>query len=232
MDDFLSYRTRVSKLGDSVSNSVENHTIDFVNDKFEDSPSYRDAILEDNSHIDVRVTDGRNTEERKVLLRPLSNLSIGSVMSFDNFKWFVFEADTDKIYPKLIVRKCNAYIAVKDSSNVTHNFNCVATNLNYLRYDIGKNNMDVKLLEGGVYLYIAWNEQSKKIKFNQRIIIGNQVYQVSGIDDITNTVNGIGFAKITTSITTINPKDNFVNGIADNSHLANNIENNGGGLVW
>lgn len=232
MADFSSYRTRVSKLGDSVTHSIKDHTVDFINDKFKESPSYRYAILENDTAIDIRVTDGRSSDERRVLLRPFSNLSIGSIISFDNFKWFVFEEDNDDVYPKLIVRKCNAKIAFKDLNDNTYNFDCVATNLNYLRYDIGKNNMDVKLLEGGVYLYIVWNGDSKKIKFNQRIIIGSQVYQVSGIDDITNTVDGIGFAKITTSITTVNPNDNFVNGIADNSHIKNNNENNGGELLW
>jgi hypothetical protein len=40
----------------------------------------------------------------------------------------------------------------------------------------------------------------------------------------------VGFAKITTSLTTSNPKDDFVNKIADNSHLKNS--GNGSGLLW
>lgn len=228
--DFSSYRKRVGDLGSSISGSINNHTIDYINSVFKDNViSYRDAILENGSIIGIRVIDGKNAGENKVLLRPNTDLNTGSVLMFDNDKWLVFEKYGSSTYPKLNIKKCNGNIAYKFNNDI-YTLSVFITNLNAIRFDTRYDNMNIGLAEGEVYIYAGLNDFSKTVVLNQRFLMQGQAYEVSGIDNLSYAQNGVGVVKITSKITTLNTKDDFIFGLADNSHLSKQTGLEGGRL--
>src|SRR5690606_7997003 len=78
---------------------------------------------------------------------------------------------------------------------------------------------DVRLPIGQLFVSVEKNDTTEEIGLNHRFIFGRNVYEITGMDDIT-TVNdeGYGIIQYTAKITTKREEDDFVNNIAHNAY--------------
>ena len=237
---FDKYKRRVTRNGQDVGESLTNNTIAFIESTFTASPTYRRmkvfrTNLETNEletfEMDARVVEiERLGTLREILLRPTENLEVGTYVEFDGFTWLLYDkyGGTGSTTVKLTAIKCNRVAKWIGRDGELKRYQCVASatdigsKAKQSKNEIEWNKFDVRLPLGQLFMSLEYNEDSKAIRLNDRFIFGRNVYEVTGIDDITNIdENGFGVIQFTIAITTARDNDDFKRGIAENIY---NIE--------
>ena len=228
------YQNRVNADGKSVGESLKNNTLNFIDKKFKDAPTYRLAKVYKNndftnySEIDTRVLEiNRMGSLRTILLRPSKNLDIGNTLFFDGNYWLVYDkygSVEDNV--KLTVSKINSNLKWIDANDKVCTVPCVSSS-SYLgsKSRVNSNNIDynmfdVRLPTGQIMVFAEINKETKKIDLNHRFIFGRRVYEVTGIDDVSMVDdNYYGVLQFTLEMTIIqSDNDNFETGIAYNEY--------------
>jgi hypothetical protein len=250
------YKRRLGRNGNDVGEVYKNNTIAFIEATFHASPTFRVMGVNSNKFPEVTEMDARVVEVerlgslREVILRPNEDLNIGSYVTFDNETWIVYDKygsiGTGNSV-KLVVAKCNRIIRWRDADGKILEFDCVssATDLGskakQSKNEIEWNKYDVRLPLGQLFVFVEANKDTTAIKLNDRFIFGRNVYEVTGIDDITNVEkDGHGVVQLTVKITTVRAEDDFENGIAYNGYTVedtttptDDTNNSGdGGMLW
>lgn len=252
MSNYLNnYTKRLGASGNSIHESIMTNTHHYIQSKFKDSPTYRRAEFYHNKlneeirgQIDTRVLEIRRMGNiRNLLLRPTESLDIGNILIFENAEWIVFDkygSETDSF--KLTVGRINDKIKWKDADEVIHSVPCIS-GTSYLgsksrqnRFDIEYNTYDVRLPTGQLYIFSELNKTTATLELNQRLIFGNKVYEITGIDNVTMVESdGYGVVQYTVKITTAREEDDFENEIAYNQYKVEDKtkeEEDGGGNSW
>jgi hypothetical protein len=200
------------KLGaNSSSEALMNASIEQIKSMFKESPLYK-VILLDGVSKGVRVNFEKENE-RQLLLQPQGSAVKGTIADFDGHKWLVTKVKPDIVYPKAQVVLCNQVVKWNDGTT-THEYPSVAIGKSY-DLDEAKDYMNIP--EGQVVAQIPYNSNTKTIKIGQRFLLGDKAYEVIGIDDITNILNGTGIIVATLEITSKADTDDAVNKVADNN---------------
>lgn len=236
MANFDKYRRKVELNGGSISESYEASTVSAINNSFADSPNYY-VVQIDGEDTEVRFTHNDSDSNKGTLLfRPYTQKPIGAIVDYDGFKWLVFEFFDKKIMTSSIIQRCNTVLKWKDKDSIVHELTCFASTMKYIRFGIMPNRYDVDLMDGGLFVFVQNNAEAKQIKPSQRFILGSQVYEIVGIDDLSfRDKNGGGMIQFTTKLSTLNSKDDFVNQIADNTVVNSKLNQNGdsgGKKLW
>lgn len=231
MTYFDHYKKRLQVSGNGLGGAFKNSTVDVVNKTFADSPFYRKILVND-VEVEVRLITTKDLGERLILFRPSTTVDVGDRVNIDGESWLVFGFNDNEVYPKAIIRLTNDSLRWKDSEGTLHSQPCLATNEQYTKYEIEPNRYSVNLVRGGVYIYAPLNAETVSIKPSTRFIVGSQVYEVHGVDDMTYRYQGKGLVQVIVQFTTSNDKDDFVNGIADNSAMNGEPPTSGGGDLW
>jgi hypothetical protein len=228
-----SWKSKLNKQGGNIANSLKNTAKQSVLASFEDSPAYK-LITINGVSTGVRIEKGKLSNEMTLLFKPGTVVDIGSLCVIDTVNWLVMDSQKDEIYPKAKISLCNETFKWKDQVGTVFLYPCVATNLRYITREIDSNRNNISTLEGGLYIYSQQNSTTLTLKPRQRFIFGSQVYHISGIDDITFTdSNNVGAIQFTLMLTEKNDeKDDFVNQIADNSHLNATPSTGSGDVGW
>lgn len=250
---FDRYRRRVRSFGNDVGESLTRNTNAFIDSTFHASPSFR--VMEVNSYHDpdIKEMDARVIEIerlgslREVILRPNHNLEIGTYVKFDGDTWLLFDkyGGTGSTNIKLLAIRCNRKIRwiSKEDKNEVIELDCVASATDLgskskqSKNEIEWNKYDVRLPLGQLFVTIEANPDAKSINLNDRFIFGRNVYEVTGIDDITGIdENGYGIIQLTVKIDTIRNEDDFENEIAYNKWIEDfsndDPDEDKGGRIW
>ena len=226
--------------GHSDSDSIKNSTFHIANSLFEEAPNFTYVKI-NNEEIGVRVLDGKDTYERYLLLRPESALDVGTILTYKEELWLVFNTIGEMFSPKSRVQLCNDTLKWEAKDGSVFEIPTAVSSSKSTKYDIASNELQVLMLQGGVYAYVQSNELTRQIMHSQRFILGSNVYEISGIDDLTYVdKNNNGIIQFTLRVTTKRSEDDFIKNIADNSFLyANSVEDKdedkeeeGGGTLW
>lgn len=248
MSDYLEkYTKKISQSGNSISESINTNTMNYIQSKFKDSTTYRRAKyyhrkndIRFDGEIDIRVLDIRRMGSIKnVLLRPSETLDVGNTLVFDDEEWLIYDRYGSKEnHFKLEISKINDRLIWVDANGIINDLPCVS-GTTYIgsksrqnRYDIETNTYDVRLPAGQIFVFAEYNKDTKTLDLNQRFIFGRKVYEIAGIDDVTSVESsGYGIVQFTMKLTTIKESDDFETGIAEN-HYKNEESENGGGGLW
>jgi hypothetical protein len=226
------YRRRITRTGNDVGEAYKNNTIAFIEATFHKAPTFRvmevDAYyLPETIEMDARVVEiERLGTLREVILRPSDSLEVGTYVKFDGDTWLLFDkyGGTGATNIKLLAIKCNRQIKWKDKDGNVKEYSCnaSATDLGskskQSKNEIEWNKYDVRLPLGQLFISMESNPDTSSIKLNQRFVFGRNVYEVTGIDDVTSIDDeGRGIIQLTVKITTQRDGD-FVDGIAVNEY--------------
>ncbi|ARF70771.1 hypothetical protein B7C51_25205 (plasmid) [Paenibacillus larvae subsp. pulvifaciens] len=231
---FELYKKRLERSGENSGESVWNSSVNLINQTFENSHNFRKVKI-DGHEVDARILEGKHYYERKLLFRPNQITKLGSLVEFDNETWMIFESFNETISPKASVRHLNEYLRWYDKEKNIHKVKCLAMATRITKYDITPNRYDIDLLAGGIYAIAQSNEEIKTIKPSQRFILGESVYEIAGIDDVTyRNADGSGIIQFTCKLTTFMDSDNRIEKIADNTLLYRdkNGDNEGENSWW
>lgn len=258
-------RKKLSINGESMGEVYENNTSAFIERAFRDSPTFRMAEVYSAQYPDIEKMEVRviNVERmgflREILYRPYQGLNVGTYVGFDGDIWILTDSwgSIETMQQKSLAQKCNHTLLwssyenwyktnefgekVLDESKVNRMF-CIASQSplgsksNQGKLEIEFNKYDVKLPQGQMYLFLEKNDLTTQISLHHRFILGRNVYEVVGVDDNTLVdIDGYGIIQLTTKVTTIQDRDDFVNGIAFNlikDNVNEDDNEDGGGSIW
>lgn len=225
--------------------TITSDTMDFINANFHDSPTFHVLGVSSHEFQDVIEIDSRVIEVermgsiREILFRPYQGLNTGTYIIFDDDYWLITDVwGNRKTKQKALVQKCNHQLKWKDDNNNIESIMCIASQSplgsksNQGKLEIEWNKYDVMLPSGQLYLFVEKNDITEKVELNQRFILGNNVYEVVGVDQNTLVdTRGFGIIQFTTKITTARESDDFANGIASQNKKSDNSTSNGG-RIW
>lgn len=232
MTYFEHYKKRVIADGNNLAESYTNSSKELVNYSFADSPTF--AVIDIGGDMyDVRITSGKTSNDKRLLLRPDVKVDIGTYATIDNEKWLVMDYSKNVTTPVASVSKAEEVLSWMDTDGTTVlKENCVLQSALYEDQRDGKYFYTPK---GNVNVYVALNDTTKKIYVEQRFIFGNSVFKVSDIDDYQHVENNVGYLFLHLEKTEKHAKDNFVDKIAYNDSrsvadvLDKDDDGNGGG---
>lgn len=226
------YRKRVSIDGSSHSEAFSNSTRTLINDSFEDSPTFS-KIMIGKDQYDVRITDERKIDEKKLLFRPdTDTIQIGEYAIISDNKWLLLNFDPDRITPKSIIKKADRTLRWKDNLGNILEEPCV---IESVLYEEMRDGIYFYSPKGNLKIFTQYNQNTKKILNQMRFLFGTDAYSIGGIDNFSNVYDDKGYLVINLEKSKILPKDDFTTGIADNYEVyANNNpqgSNTGGGWL-
>jgi len=249
------YNQRLRRNGNDVGESLTNNTIAFIESTFHASPTFRvmkvykfgNPVVE----MDARVVEiERLGSLREIILRPSESLDIGTYVEFDGYTWLLFDkhGGTGSTSIKMLAIRCNRKIKWmgRDGSPIPKEHYCVASatdlgsKAKQSKNEIEWNKYDVRLPLGQLFVTIEANPDTKSIELNDRFVFGRNVYEVTGIDDITGIEeNDYGIIQLTVKIDTRRDGD-FVDGMAVNNYGTGNStppvddgeDDDNGGIIW
>lgn len=231
------YRKKLSRDGSGEADAIYRQTIEIANNQFMNAPNAK-VVKVDGIETDVRVLQGKTSQERYLLLRPQTKIDIGSVIELDDYEfWIAFDIVGEIFSPKVYIQSCNDFLRWIDADGVLREYHTRSTATRNTKYDIQSDKMQVELLLGGIYAYVEANDITKTIVASQRFVLGGDVYQIAGVDDVSNVDQyGKGVLQLTCKLTTRRASDDFTLRIADNSQLyqSDTKTNTGGsdGDLW
>jgi hypothetical protein len=224
------YQSRITRKGNNIGDIYKNNTVNFIDNKFKDSPTYRLLNVKSAEFPDIQQMDARVVELeksgvlREVIFRPNESLNIGAYVGFDNDTWILFDkyGGQGSISVKAVVALCNRKLKWRDINNNIVEVDCVASatdlgsKAKQSRNDLEYNKFDVQLPTGQLFAFVELNEKTKMINLNDRFIFEKNVYEVVGFDDITLVdKNGFGVIQFVLKITTKQLGDDFINKISN-----------------
>lgn len=207
---------------------------ELINEDFECSPNWYQDIEQEvefgslefkkidariNQIMDSKVGDRINDDYRKIIFRDLSfKPELGSRYKFDNNIWIVYSIDNIKsVHSSCYIRRCNNTINLQDKYGNIHQEPCI---------------IDIKPTKSGVteqeymstpvarqVLMYQYNEWTKPLFVNSRIMFNRQVYKIGSIMELDRTetfdANSIKFVKCYVDNDLVNEYDNEELQVAD-----------------
>jgi hypothetical protein len=232
MTYFDDYKKRVQAGGQNIEDSVTKSSISLVNSTFADSPSYGTVTL-NGVNKEARINISDDSKELSLLYRPLTLSNVGDFIIFNGVNWLVFSVKNHEVYPKAVAQRCNESLKWKDSTGTIKEYKAVIASGGTSFGIDDADRIEMNTLEGELRAYVQYNSFTKTIVATQRFIIGSQVYQIKGMDDVTDVINGSGLIRFSLRLTTKSPLDDFVNKVADNSQVIKpNTGGSGGSQPW
>jgi len=247
--NFDKYKSRVKRNGENVGDAYANNTIAFIEATFHASPTFRVIGVSSTEmplvvEMDARVVGvERMGSLREILFRPSDeSLNIGAKVIFDGETWLIFDKFGAN---RALAEQCNRILKWREKDGTVIELDCIASAMDLgskakqSRNEIEWNKYDVRLPLGQLFVFAELTDETKRINLSDRFVFGSKVYEVVGIDDTTGVGrNGFGVIQLVVKVTTIKEEDDFVNGIAFNTHDNNDSATpvqdvpTKGGRIW
>jgi hypothetical protein len=196
----------------SLPEAYKNHTISYVNELFQTSPSLKQITI-NGIPYDAILSRTNKSTELEILLRPLSVANKGAYVVIDSDTYLITDFIANEIYPKGKIELCNSSLKWKDDLGNVYEYKCIVKGESFQE----ENDKKVITSDSQLIVLIQYNNDTKKIKPNQRFIFGEYAYDVVSIDSLSNVYNNQGFIKLELQFTSTSSTDDKTNGIADNS---------------
>ncbi len=204
------YKTRILSNGNGIKATNENASKSAFIDVFDDI-SGNETIYIDGIATKVILINGKDSTYQIVQFLPSTTVSIGEIVTIGTKYWLVTDFVPNPISPKASIQFCNDTIKWQNASGFKYSIPCVATRSLLTKMDIKESSYNVSLLAGEMNVFVPNNEITETIKADQRFYLGNQIYNVTGIDDISN----IGIIRFAMKTTTKSENDNDDERICD-----------------
>jgi len=133
-----------------------------------------------------------------------SVVKTGSLVIWDYVNYLVSsKPQSNLVYFTSKIYECNTTLRWQSPSGLIYEYPCVANKSALVKLDEIETK-GITLLQGQLYLIISNDVITNLIDVDNRFYVGNQVYEIVGI----NSVNPIGIIELTASLNTKNPDDN------------------------
>lgn len=168
----------------------------FTNNIIKDSNDFRELLFKHNPHHTVR----------------------GQYYQHDNNWWIVYDtSDESSVHATSLIRRCNNVLKWLDKdTGFIYEYPCV------LEYDISATNprvdKDIIVANQSITLVVQANENTKKLKRNDRFVFNNLTYKFVAYNNYHQvpTIDGdVTLYFIDLDLDIEKPTDDLVNGIAD-----------------
>lgn len=207
MTYFDKYKKRLQAYGANESDASINANVDLINTVFTKNPSYKSATI-NGINEDIHFLIGDNSLKGEVVFRPLKTYGVGTEIVIDSNTWLALDAFPHKLYPKVDVGLCNGSLKWDLSGTIVSQPCHVQTYQYTLEYNQG-----ISLPVGEIVIFVQSNMNTQQIKHSQRFVLGKQVYEVTGIDDLYRP----GILRMSAKLDLTMDTDDFNNNIADNT---------------
>jgi len=197
------YKTRILSGGSGIKETNENASKSAFTDVFDDI-SGNETIYIDGVATKVILISGKDSTHQIVQFLPSTTISIGEIVTINTQYWLVTDFVSNPISPKASIELCNDTLYWQDSNGVVQYSHCVATRSLLTKMDIKESQYNISLLEGEMNCFVPNDALNETIRVDQRFYLGNYIYYVGGIDDISN----IGIIRFSMKTTTIKENDN------------------------
>jgi hypothetical protein len=215
INDYLS-RVSVFASGNSPPTNIRggliSHTKRAAERLIYTSPSYTQMLI-DGTLYDTVLTQGKESEDKTVLLMPDTKINIGSVCEIGNSYYLVMDflgEGINEIYPTAKLKLCNSTFPIQsDKTKVligTNDFDedvyeytesppenipCIVES----RITSADTNEAINLPEGRINVTIPFKEHAEIAEGKEFTMYGS-VYQIVGIDYTKSTVSKTGILTI------------------------------------
>lgn len=167
--------------------------------------------------------------DKKLFCELKSKVKRGSIVKLDNRTFLVVSRpESNLAYLKCKIVETNNQLKWKDNNNNIFTHQCIVSNVK--QFNFLEENKYMTLPYGKLDITVQYNSETKNIQLDHRFILNSSVYKVVGIDDVTGVLNSEGILYLTIDKTTKLDADDFINQIADNSHLYSS--NTDDGSMW
>ena len=185
------YKTMLLKRGGSVKNSDIKNSKDSINRQFQNDPSYKLGKLKkrnnlnDELDLDTRlVNNDNNPLEKKIYLRPDTNIEVGDYIIYPDITYLVLAVETNLISPRADSTKCNQFLKWMYNGNL---FETQAIVTNQTKYTLG---MDVLVsgiaeTDSRFQVQLPYNFITKNISIGQRFIFNDGAWRVTQTDRVS-----------------------------------------------
>jgi hypothetical protein len=232
MTYFDNYKKRLSATGQNEVDAIKNASLDLVNSSFSDSPTYQ-VINVEGIDTDSRVLTTNDSNKINILFKLDDVINSGSNLVIDGKKWLITDIIKKITHQKAEAQRCNEALKWKNESDIILSHPCVVTTLKYTVNALNTGSRpSIENPEGNVYIYVQLNSETKTVKHSQRFILGSQVYEIIGIDDLRMVQDNVGVIEFTARISNKNVSDDFTGDIADNSKDQGVDGVDGGRVLW
>lgn len=228
MSYFDMFKTRMNAIGVSVSDEYTNETTAFINANFKDSPTYKQIMINASTDlIDARIINTSYADKEygteKLLLKPNQTIELGDLITVGDKKYIVIDVDINiPVYPKATIKLCNSEMKWKDKISLLQNLPCIVSNKNSLLSE----DKYFLLPDGNINVVVQFNALSNTIIRQLRFVFAGEVYEVIGIDRLTDVYKEHGFTSIKMKSVTVKPTEKAKD-IGDNTAIWA-----GGASVW
>lgn len=156
----------------------------------------------------------------KTIMTEMDELSMGDIITHNGDNWLtIFLTDDYIAYLKGAMQRCNEKLRWINHNGESIEVDCVISKSPLDRIFLKSTSHDIPIVDGFVYIVCPLNEFTSTIQHKQRFIMGSQVYEITGVDDVTNVIKEKGVIQFIARYGISKSSDNVENKIADNSHL-------------
>lgn len=119
MDYLEFYKRKVANTGGSETQSMMDVSKRFASKYFKKYPDYTIVRITDfnnvTNDVEVRVTEGKDYKEKKLILKPDTHFDIGCLVVYNNEKWLVTDKYENRISDSLKIELCNSEMIFQTS---------------------------------------------------------------------------------------------------------------------
>lgn len=209
MNYFETYKTRLQAYGNNSEEAYINGTKHVINKSFDES-LFSTVIPIDDVDTDVIINQGRNSDEKIILLRPDCSTYRGAIAKIEGFNFLIIDFDRNKVYPIAKAQICNNTFTIKGEPTQTiigydhrgapiyetvqgedFEIPCIAET----RVFSATENQPINLPEGRLQVTLPYVENSA-LEIDKEFTMYGTNYKIINVDK-TKSINGIGLIIIT-----------------------------------
>jgi hypothetical protein len=176
--------------------------------------------------LDKSTRAKQGDDFRELVFQDIDYLvNLGNYYRFSNAYWLTINLDElNRTTKNIIVRRCNNFLKWKNSSGDICEYPCV------LEYDAtaASPRVDNNIItpNNRIRVIVQANKDTLTLKVNHRFIFGDRTFKIIGYNNyMIDEINGKqSILYIQTQLDEISPYDDFVNNIAYNTNVENEIE--------
>ena len=176
--------------------------------------------------LDKSTRAKQGDDFRELVFQDIDYLvNLGNYYRFSNAYWLTINLDElNRTTKNIIVRRCNNFLRWKNSSGDIYEYPCV------LEYDAtaASPRVDNNIItpNNRIRVIVQANKDTLTLKVNHRFIFGDRTFKIIGYNNyMIDEINGKqSILYIQTQLDEISPYDDFINNIAYNTNVENEIE--------
>ena len=193
--DLETYKRFLNASGGSVRGAVSNSTKKNIVSKFSDHPSFTYVDI-DGISTGVRLMDGNNSNIKKIVFQPETEIFIGDFVEISERTWLITDFipnEPAEIFPSAEIKLCNNYLEWIDDSGTSRKVSCVIENQVSTYQEVNSDRYGVSLPSDTLMITTKFTSVTNRIEYFQRFMFdNNRAWRVNVIDNISKVYDGVG----------------------------------------